>query len=209
MNTNESSPKADARLNRIKVASRVFRWLLNSYVLLVVLNIVLLVCGVFWNLGISHGVESVWHIDQDRASEFWRSVSNVPGLIIGLELLKITALGGCVFVLNKLFRLYERGRLFAGEHVRHMQQLGCLIVVNWTIAMLLSAMSEGYLEYRFNFAQLNWLGALQLLIAPISRDMSGNNDIGFMQPVIGILIVFIAWIMDEGRKIREEQELTV
>jgi protein-S-isoprenylcysteine O-methyltransferase Ste14 len=26
---------------------------------------------------------------------------------------------------------------------------------------------------------------------------------------IGLLIIFVAWIMDEGRKIQEEQELTV
>jgi len=26
---------------------------------------------------------------------------------------------------------------------------------------------------------------------------------------IGMLIIFITWIMDEGRKIQEEQELTV
>jgi hypothetical protein len=29
-------------------------------------------------------------------------------------------------------------------------------------------------------------------------------------PVLaGLMIIFIAWIMDEGRKIQEEQELTV
>jgi len=26
---------------------------------------------------------------------------------------------------------------------------------------------------------------------------------------IGLLIIFVSWIMDEGRKIQEEQELTV
>jgi len=31
----------------------------------------------------------------------------------------------------------------------------------------------------------------------------------FTQPVTGLVIIFIAWIMDEGRKIKEEQELTV
>jgi hypothetical protein len=209
MNTNEISSNADFRLNRIKTASRIFRWLLNGYILFVVLNVILFVCATFWNLGVSQGVEDIWHIDPDRVSDFWRSASNIPELVPGLVLLKTTVLGGCVLVLNKLFRLYEHGRFFSRDHVRQMQGLGCLIVVNWATAMFLNAMSNGYSEYHFHFAQLNWIGALQLFILPIAKDMSGNNDIGFMQPVIGVLIIFIAWVMDEGRKIQEEQELTV
>ena len=209
MNANEISPKANARLNRIKVASRIFRWLLNGYIFLAVFNVVLFVCAAFWNFGMAHGIEDIWHIEPDRVSHFWRSISRIPGLVVGLGILKISALSGCVFVLNKLFRFYERGQIFTREQVVQMQQLGGLILVNWAIAMLLNAMSEGYTEYRFDLAQLNWIGALQLFILPIAKDMSGNNDIGFMQPVIGVLIIFIAWIMDEGRKIQEEQELTV
>ena len=39
----------------------------------------------------------------------------------------------------------------------------------------------------------------------------GVHDMGLsMAPVFcGLLVIFIAWIMDEGRKIQEEQELTV
>jgi Protein of unknown function (DUF2975) len=209
MNANDNSPKAKLRLNRIKTASRTFRWLLNGYVFFVMLNVILFVCATFWSFGIAHGVENIWHIAPDRVSDFWRSISNTPGLVPGLVILKIAVLSGCVLVLNKLFRLYERGQLFSCDHVRQMQELGGLIFVNWTIALFLNAMSPGYSEFHFDFAQLNWIGVLQLFILPISKDMSGNNDIGFMQPAIGILIIFIAWIMDEGRKIQEEQELTV
>lgn len=209
MNANEISPKANFRLNRIKVASRIFRWLLNSYVFLAAFNVVLFVCAAFWNFGTARGIDETWHMEPGRVSNFWRSVSQIPGVGIGLEILKISALCGCVFVLNKLFRFYERGLFFASEQVRHMQQLGCLILVNWLIAMLLNAMSAGYTEWHFDLSQLNWIGTFELFILPIAKDMSGNNDIGFMQPVIGVLIIFIAWIMDEGRKIQEEQELTV
>ena len=37
------------------------------------------------------------------------------------------------------------------------------------------------------------------------RDMNLSSTPLFM----GFLIIFIAWIMDEGRKMQEEQELTV
>jgi hypothetical protein len=36
-----------------------------------------------------------------------------------------------------------------------------------------------------------------------------EHNIEFSKPALAVVIVFIAWIMDEGRKIQEEQELTV
>ncbi|MGA2280617.1 MAG: DUF2975 domain-containing protein [Verrucomicrobiota bacterium] len=39
--------------------------------------------------------------------------------------------------------------------------------------------------------------------------MAHQNNIEGSGLVYGVLVVFIAWIMDEGRKIQEEQELTV
>ena len=39
--------------------------------------------------------------------------------------------------------------------------------------------------------------------------MAHQNNIEGSGLVYGGLVVFIAWIMDEGRKIQEEQELTV
>jgi hypothetical protein len=37
----------------------------------------------------------------------------------------------------------------------------------------------------------------------------GLSDIDFGLLLAGVIIVLVAWIMDEGRKIQEEQELTV
>jgi hypothetical protein len=34
-------------------------------------------------------------------------------------------------------------------------------------------------------------------------------DLSLTPVFAGLMIIFIAWIMDEGRKIQEEQELTV
>ena len=40
-------------------------------------------------------------------------------------------------------------------------------------------------------------------------DFDFGTGINFGPFFIGVIIVLIAWIMDEGRKIQEEQELTV
>jgi hypothetical protein len=49
---------------------------------------------------------------------------------------------------------------------------------------------------------------VKLLDAIASRAvLIGVGD--FAKLAVGLLIILVAWIMDEGRKIQEEQELTV
>ena len=85
---------------------------------------------------------------------------------------------------HKLFQQYARGNLFTAEVVRNIYQIGRLYIF---------AIVEKYF--------LDRLWATQHL-----QPLTGAP----MFPLFaGALIFFIAWIMDEGRKIREEQELTV
>ncbi len=50
---------------------------------------------------------------------------------------------------------------------------------------------------------INWLLNYQMQSALADMALS-------MTPLfVGLMIIFVAWVMDEGRKIREEQELTV
>ncbi len=53
------------------------------------------------------------------------------------------------------------------------------------------------------FLIINW--ALDDLMQSSLHDM----DLSTNPILIGLLIIFFAWVMDEGRKIQEEQELTV
>jgi hypothetical protein len=41
------------------------------------------------------------------------------------------------------------------------------------------------------------------------QGMLRDMDLSSTPVLVGFLIIFVAWIMDEGRKIQEEQELTV
>jgi hypothetical protein len=47
------------------------------------------------------------------------------------------------------------------------------------------------------------------LVQTILELLSPNPSLDFSKLFFGGLIMLIAWIMDEGRKIQEEQELTV
>jgi hypothetical protein len=83
----------------------------------------------------------------------------------------------------KLFSFFEKGILFTAETVRCIQILGGIYFARFLVQLGL---------YFFAPSQDNhWLG-------------TGLSDL-----FTGFLIIFIGWLIDEARKIREEQELTV
>jgi hypothetical protein len=88
----------------------------------------------------------------------------------------------------RLLRNLEQGVLFGSDNVRCLRNIGL-----WTAASPL-------LGVGFQLSKLIWA-----IDSPLMIDLSPMFN-GFLE---GFFIIFIAWIMDEGRKIQEEQELTV
>ena len=82
----------------------------------------------------------------------------------------------------KLFGFFERGVLFTAETVRCLQVLGGIYILKFLLQMTL------------------WL---------ISFPDNQALTVGTGGLFAGLLIIFIGWLIDEARKIREEQELTV
>ena len=85
---------------------------------------------------------------------------------------------------HKLFQQYSRGNLFTKEVVHYIYQIGRFYVFAAVEKYFLNRLWE---KQHFQFS-------------------AGDSIIPIYA---GFLIIFIAWIMDEGRKIQEEQELTV
>jgi hypothetical protein len=80
--------------------------------------------------------------------------------------------------------------------------LSCLFRL-YEKGILFSAKNTLYLRFLGYYMMIDW--AVNYLMQGAERDMQLSTT-----PVmVGFLIIFIAWIMDEGRKIQEEQELTV
>jgi hypothetical protein len=69
--------------------------------------------------------------------------------------------------------------------------------------ILFSVKNINYIRFQGYYLILNWVVDYQMQGALL--DMALSTTPLF----VGFLIIFIAWIMDEGRKIQEEQELTV
>ena len=84
----------------------------------------------------------------------------------------------------------------------------CFLVMNslfrlYQRGILFSAKNVFYIRFVGYYLILDWLVEYQIQGA--LHDMA----LSLTQLFVGLLIIFVAWIMDEGRKIQEEQELTV
>lgn len=84
--------------------------------------------------------------------------------------------------LVKLFGFFEKGFFFTSETVQCLKALGSVYLVGFLLA----------LSFRFT------LHKAELLFGA-----------GLEEPFTGFFIIFIGWLIDEARKLREEQELTV
>jgi hypothetical protein len=203
MNANGNSPKASARLKRIRIVSRIVRVpMLAMCVYLVsvaIVQVVLQAQGLFQIFG---GLAPTSFYEHPLAVVI--GLINSPGIAI------ISAIW--FWKLARLFSFYERGLIFDSGIVRCMKFLGWLCVARWMWGFILIFLRKYYL---FPLSESTYGVHTTANIRELSHDI----DIQFFMPPIlgidfglllaGILIILIAWIMDEGRKIQEEQELTV
>jgi Protein of unknown function (DUF2975) len=194
MNANEISPKAGSRLHRIKIISRIARFIVFCFFVFTIWFLLKVVSGLF------------------RQRDF-NVLTNEILLIILQSVI-------CVWYwkLAQLFRFYERGLIFAGETIRCIKSLGLLCAVGWMIKLLMHSLLQQHpLPLMQSISDigktlppgvtLNEISVTRYQMGFFSFDFGTGIDFGLL--FAGIVIVLIAWIMDEGRKIQEEQELTV
>ena len=109
----------------------------------------------------------------------YSSPFKIPTVVLVLAFLRAGLFFAGAFVLFWLLDLFEAGKFFTAQNVSYIKSLGWLVICDWIVTKILDAMARNGME------------------------------ISFSQLVLGLLIILFAWIMDEGRKIQEEQELTV
>ena len=69
--------------------------------------------------------------------------------------------------------------------------------------ILFSAKNVTCIRFFGWWLMIDWFVELQM------RSLLHDMDLSTTPLIVGLLVIFAAWIMDEGRKIQEEQELTV
>ena len=100
-----------------------------------------------------------------------------------------------VYSLIKLFRLYEQGVIFSIEIVQHIRNIGYALLADQIISPF------------YQFA----MGIVLTIHNPPGHGFIGitldQNNLGIL--LTALLVILISWIMTEGCKLNEEQQLTV
>ena len=182
MNANEISPKANPRLNRIKIISRI-------------LKILSLLYFVFFGwFPFVRRMPDGFHIVQGTYAKF----SDAP---LGAKLIVVLGIAlilAAIITCYQLLNLFEKGIIFSAKNVQLLGRIGCLAFIYGFLGIF------GPLLISAWFA---WIGSF-----PMSLNFVWISICSFLASpwIIGGLFLFvISHIMDEGRKIQEEQELTV
>ena len=188
MNTNETASVPVVQSKRIRSAARFFKWLcLFAFSLMFFATFLAMIDP---DMVMPKGSPNCLGKITVNAPIMLRDFS--PGsrwLYPVFWLVFLTFICRGIWFFYKLFRNVERGIFFGCDNVRCIRNIGWWLVV------------VPYLSISFEISKVIW-GATD---APVSIDLSNlPNDL-----LKGFFVIFIAWIMDEGRKIQEEQELTV
>ncbi len=172
MNATEITPKsAKSRIDRIKIVSRIFRVLI---IVSAILTSLLVLAGwLGWLKILPHGMTVMFSEHQTYAWPY-----EIPMPVLALASIKFGLFGFCALILCRLLRLYEQGRYFTAQNVAYIRFLGCYLLLDWVVTLLLELQAR-------------------------------QAGVFLTQLFVAAGIIFVAWIMDEGRKIQEEQELTV
>ena len=175
------SPTNNARLTRIQRVSRLMRYC-------VLLNLV-------FNLGF-------WLVFLPPLKDEW----NLHALWFVLaELLLIF----WFWKLAQLFGFYQRGMIFSPETIRCIKMLGLICLLGWSLNFTarLGFKPSPVVPAAATHAPGGVVKKVTYRMGFLSFDFGTGVDFGLL--LVGTSVTLAAWVMDEGRKLKEEQELTV
>jgi hypothetical protein len=189
MNAKEISPKVEVRLQRIKFVSQIAKYICFGFLLF------------------SIGFNLLFFAPK---ATVWREL-----LLAGFQII----LWAWYWKLSRVFRFYERGMIFAAETIRSIKTLGLLWVMGWLLLTILhfSPPAPTQIQAILPPATTSSDGTTRIIKTHVTRThyqmgfftFNFGTGIDFGPLLAGAVIILIAWIMDEGRKIQEEQALTV
>jgi len=176
--------KANSRMNRVKVIGTLFKYLFLGAIVFFAFQVADTLFTLSQLTPDSHIMGQFWYTD--RGDVTLRLEEFVGGAV-------------CFWFCYKFFGACSRGEPFTSRNVRYLQAAGCTYFLFYPVEVFRIELSERVMHTVDHFPS----GVIYL---PLSWQL--------LPPVIfslfpGVFIIFTAWIMDEGRKIQEEQELTV
>jgi hypothetical protein len=180
MNANEISLKTNPRLYRIQKISRILKVCVLLYFVKPLCVVLAFKLKSIWSIHLASSMVSIFNHPYANASDIPAPMMVLFAIGTGIRLL-----GAISFY--RLLNLYEKGLIFSAANVSEMKRLGI-----YPAGYGILAVASTVIYYRQIL--LPWT-LLDVVLSP--------------WVVAGMAIYIVAWIMDEGRKIQEEQELTV
>jgi hypothetical protein len=153
----------------------------------------------------------VGYADGTPPFDLWKSIDfqmippNLPELaslkphvkFLGF-LINLIPLFFCMMVLYfliGLFKLYEQMQIFSEKNVSYIRKIGWTILISQMVNPFYQALMTFTLTFNNPVGQ---------------RFVALNFSSGHLTAIFtGLLLILISWIMDEGRKLQEEQKYTV
>jgi hypothetical protein len=186
MNAIQSPPMADRRMRRIQKVSKILRAILLAALILE--GAILITAAI--QLVLLHHIGALTIYHYERMEHFKDGYSSDSDTLTYTP--PISDCGGCIvlafafMVTLNFFRLFSRlkdGHLFEGQAIEYLEK-----AARWWIAG----------------------GIAQIICQSVHAYFSPNNvNITGCGIFGGLVVFFIAWVLREGQKLKEEQELTV
>ncbi len=173
--------------NRIKALSRKLRYVLFSCLVLVPVATVL-----YWTF-FNHFPPSLKaHLPVTVEGDLSLGIRFLALFVSAIPMtIKVAGL----LILIKLFRLYEQGFIFTSSNVACFRKLGKILIV-WFISVPIHA---ALLSIALTFQNQPGKRAIAISL--------GEADITAL--MVGVMLIVISWVMDEGRKLEDEQAYTI
>lgn len=100
-----------------------------------------------------------------------------------------------LWILIKLFHLYQRGNIFTLDNVVCFRQLGITLIV-WFLS---TPIHIALLSIALTFQ--NQPGERLIAVGVESSDVTAL--------VTGVMLIVVSWVMDKGRELEDEHQLTI
>lgn len=124
----------------------------------------------------------------------WPALGQILGLTGGLLALTPTYIG--LLILKVIFKNYRLGNIFTIENARSYKRIGILFFID---ALLIKPLSDMVSMFAVTFASPSVVRVLSLSF--------GTPNLTIL--LTGALVTMIAWVMLEGCRLNQEQQLTI
>lgn len=116
-------------------------------------------------------------------------------LALGASALPLIVQLYILFSLIRLFKLFEQGVIFSMNNVQYIRNIGYALI----LTQIMKAVHQGLMGFI-----LTWRNPPGSRFASVTLD---HTNLGVI--LVALMVILISWIMLEGCKIQEEQQLTI